>query len=316
MKTVIKKFDQLTPKELYEIIRARENVFIVEQDCPYQDADGLDEGSVHIFYADDDGKVLAYLRVLDREGDPGTVQIGRVITISRGTGLGRKILHEAVEYAINVMGAESLYLEAQTYAAGFYAKEGFRINSEEFFEDGIPHVIMRRPASLEKENDKEDIPPVQFRKMRRFKQEISKEECEDILTKAPRGILAVRGEMGYPYTIPVNQLYHEGKIYIHGAKAGHKHDSILRSPKVSFCVLDEGVKYEGEWWNTFRSVICFGKAAFLQDEKKKDRILRLIGNKYFPEGYDLEDDMKKNGPQADIIEITIEHMSGKKVREK
>ena len=152
--------------------------------------------------------------------------------------------------------------------------------------------------------------------MRRFKQEISKEECEDILEKAPRGTLAVRGEMGYPYTIPVNHLYHEGKIYIHGAKAGHKHDAIMRSPKVSFCVLDEGVKYEGEWWNTFRSVICFGKASFLEDEQKKDRILRLIGGKYFPEGYDLENDMKKNGPQADIIEITIEHMSGKKVREK
>ena len=137
METYIKTFDELSNKELYEIIRARENVFIVEQDCPYHDADGLDEDSVHIFYADDDGKVLAYLRVLHREGDPGTVQIGRVITISRGTGLGRKILHEAVEYAINVMGAESLYLEAQTYAAGFYAKEGFRINSEEFFEDGM-----------------------------------------------------------------------------------------------------------------------------------------------------------------------------------
>lgn len=316
MKTVIKTFDELTNKELYEIIRAREKVFVVEQNCPYQDVDGQDEKSVHIFIPDEDGSVLAYLRVFPREGEPGTVQIGRVITISRGTGLGKKILHEGVNYAISEMKAESLYLEAQTYAAGFYAKEGFRINSEEFLEDGIPHVVMRRPADLDAGNENEDIAPAQFRKMRRFKQEVSREDCEKVLSEAPRGVLAVHGEMGYPYAIPVNYIYLDGKIYIHGAKAGHKHEAIERIPKVSFCVLDEGIKYEGEWWNTFVSVICFGKAGFVKDEVLKNRVLLGLSERFFPEGYDIESDMKKNGPKTDIIEIEIEHMSGKRVKEK
>lgn len=316
METVIKHFSELTLKELYEILRAREKVFVVEQNCAYQEIDGQDEDSVHIFMREDDGTVLAYLRVFPKEGEEGTVQIGRVITVSRGTGLGRKILHEGVQYALNEMKAESLYLEAQRYAAGFYAKEGFRINSEEFSEDGIPHVVMRRPADLSKENAAEDIPPAQFRPMRRFKQEVSREECEKILSTAPRGTLAVHGDMGYPYALPVNFIYLDGKVYIHGAKAGHKHDAVKRNPKVSFCVLDEGVKYEGEWWNTFVSVICFGTVKIVEDESLKDRSLRAIGLKYFPEDYDLEDDMLKNGPRADVLELSIEHMTGKRVREK
>jgi len=316
METVIRKFDELTNKELYEILRAREKVFVVEQNCAYQEIDGQDENSVHIFIRDDEGSVLAYLRVFPREGEPGTVQIGRVITISRGTGLGRRILHEGVQYALEHMKAESLYLEAQKYAAGFYAKEGFRINSGEFMEDGIPHVVMRRPSDLSKENGAPDPEPPQFRKMRRFKQEVSREECEKILSEAPRGTLAVHGEMGYPYALPLNYIYIDGKIYFHGAKAGHKHDAILRNPKVSFCVLNEGVKYEGEWWNTFISVICFGNIRIMEDGEKKDGILRALGMKFFPEGYDLEGDMKKNGPQADVLELTIDHMSGKRVREK
>ena len=146
MELTVKVFNELSASELYEILRLRESVFIVEQDCPYPEADGKDPGAVHLYYADADGRVKAYLRLFHREGEAGTVQVGRVVTSPdvRGTGLGRKILHDGVGYAIREMRAERLYLEAQVYAVGFYEKEGFTVSSGEFLEDGIPHVQMRR----------------------------------------------------------------------------------------------------------------------------------------------------------------------------
>lgn len=144
----IKAFNELTTGELYEILRLREAVFIVEQNCPYPEADGRDYPAMHLFYRDDEGRVVAYLRLYPKAGEPGTVQVGRVVTSAsvRGTGLGRKILHEGIAYAVRDMGAERLYLEAQVYAIGFYEKEGFKVSSGEFLEDGIPHVEMRREA--------------------------------------------------------------------------------------------------------------------------------------------------------------------------
>lgn len=143
----IKAFNELTTGELYEILRLREAVFIVEQNCPYPEADGRDYPAMHLFYRDGN-RVAAYLRLYPKAGEPGTVQVGRVVTSAsaRGTGLGRRILHEGIAYATSHMGAERLYLEAQVYAIGFYEKEGFRVSSGEFLEDGIPHVEMRREA--------------------------------------------------------------------------------------------------------------------------------------------------------------------------
>lgn len=141
MELKIKAFEELTVYELYMILKARCDVFIVEQKCPYPDIDGIDPESIHLFY-EQDGKILACLRLFYNEN--GIVQIGRVLTVQRGTGLGGKLLHEGVSYAQNVMKAERMYLEAQTYAVGFYEKEGFRVVSEPFDEDGIPHVKMIR----------------------------------------------------------------------------------------------------------------------------------------------------------------------------
>ena len=150
MDTVIKTFPELTAAELYEILRTREAVFIVEQDCPYPEADGRDYDAVHYFFLENDGRVKAYLRLFPKPDEPGTIQVGRMVTAGsvRGTGLGRRLLHEGVQYAIEKMGAERLYLEAQVYATGFYQKEGFAVCSGEFLEDGIPHVQMRREAKL------------------------------------------------------------------------------------------------------------------------------------------------------------------------
>lgn len=138
---VSKFFPELTTTQLYEILRARSEIFVVEQNCVYQDMDGRDYQSLHVFY-EEDGKVLAYLRAFRKEQD--VVQIGRVITVLRGQGLGGRLLQAGIEQVREKLPAKRLYLEAQTYAVGYYAKAGFEVCSGEFLEDGLPHVQMMR----------------------------------------------------------------------------------------------------------------------------------------------------------------------------
>ena len=98
-----------------------------------------------------------------------------------------------------------------------------------------------------------------FRKMRRTKQELSREECEEILQKQLRGFLAVLGDDEYPYALPMDYVYFDDKIYFHSAKEGHKIDSIKKHDKASFSVINDGEKVENVWYYIFKSVICFGK---------------------------------------------------------
>ena len=137
---VIKRFDELDTAELYEILGTRMKVFVVEQQCPYQDIDALDDGGVHL-YIKKDGRIAAYLRIIDKEPSDKLVQIGRVLTLERGTGLGAEILKAGIS-AADRLGAERIYIEAQVYAKGFYEREGFAVSGEEFLEDDIPHVPM------------------------------------------------------------------------------------------------------------------------------------------------------------------------------
>lgn len=155
-----------------------------------------------------------------------------------------------------------------------------------------------------------------FRPMRRFKQEVPEDACLELLRTAQRGVLSLSGDDGYPYGVPMNFHYAQGKIYFHGARAGHKIDALRRCDKASFCVLSEAQRNPGEWWNCFTSVICFGRIREVTDEGERTALLRALGEKYFPEGYDIAGDLRKNGPQAAVLEFTIEHMSGKRVREK
>ena len=155
-----------------------------------------------------------------------------------------------------------------------------------------------------------------FRPMRRFKQEVPEPECLDVLRTAPRGVLSVLGDGGYPYGVPLNFVCEEGRLYFHCAREGHKLDAVRRCDKASFCVLSEPVRNPGEWWNCFVSVICFGRVREVTDPAERDRRLRALGMKYFPGDYDLEGDLRKNGPQAVVLELTPEHMTGKRIREK
>ena len=148
MKLVIRSFEELNTHELYELLRVRNQVFVVEQQCPYQDIDGIDLHAVHMFY-EQENQIYGCLRLFYKDEDHKTVQIGRVLSTERGRGIGRRLLHEGVKTAISRMKAEEIYLEAQTYAIGFYEREGFQAVSDEFLEDGIPHVKMIRKVSKE-----------------------------------------------------------------------------------------------------------------------------------------------------------------------
>lgn len=139
MKFVTKFFEELTTAELYELLKARAEIFVVEQNCIYQDLDDRDYDSLHVFY-EESGKVLAYLRAFPKE--EGVVQMGRVLTIEHGIGLGGKLLRAGMDSIKEKFQPQKIYIEAQSYATGYYEREGFTICSEEFLEDGIPHVQM------------------------------------------------------------------------------------------------------------------------------------------------------------------------------
>ena len=155
-----------------------------------------------------------------------------------------------------------------------------------------------------------------FRKMRRHRQELSQEECIEILTDEPRGVLALLGDDDYPYALPMSHVYVDGKIYFHGAKKGHKLDAVRKYPKASYCVVDSGVRNEGEWWYTFRSVIAFGKIRTLTDRDEKIEKLTYLGDKFFPTHEDTVDEINKLLDKTEVFEISIEHMTGKITVEK
>ena len=137
----VKRFHELTVDELYELLRVRAEVFVVEQNCVYQDLDGDDQASVHLWLTEG-GKVVALCRVCPAGTHMEDVSIGRVITTERGKGFGKRIMLEGIRIARSHFGAERIDIEAQEYAKGFYEQVGFRQSSEPFILDGIPHIRM------------------------------------------------------------------------------------------------------------------------------------------------------------------------------
>ncbi len=143
MELVAKHFSQLSAEELFEIYKLRVSVFVVEQKCPYQEVDDADRVAHHIWLKDEDG-IEAYARVLPPGVTFPTASIGRVIAVKRHCGLGSKIVAAAIRVAETELHAEEITIEAQVYARSLYEKLGFRQTSEEFLEDGIPHIQMQR----------------------------------------------------------------------------------------------------------------------------------------------------------------------------
>ena len=142
MELAVKTFQELTADELYELLRLRAEVFVVEQTCVYQDLDGRDRAALHLLLRE--GEALqAYARVLPAGTAFPTAGLGRVCTRSRGRGLGRAVVAAGIRAAREKLGAEEITIEAQSYVRGLYESFGFRQTSEEFLEDGIPHIQMK-----------------------------------------------------------------------------------------------------------------------------------------------------------------------------
>ena len=150
METIIKKYKELTIDELYEILKLRSIVFVVEQNCVYQDIDDIDKRAYHVFMKEKDKpEIRVYLRVFEKDKD--TAQIGRVVTDEnyRRKGYASKLMLKGIEISKNEMKKSKIYLEGQVYAAKLYENLGFKIISDEFLEDGIPHYKMLKVLNEE-----------------------------------------------------------------------------------------------------------------------------------------------------------------------
>jgi len=136
-----KWFNELTPKELYEILKSRAEIFIKEQQINYQDMDDIDYKALHCYFIQEN-RVVAYLRAFYIDEANKIVKVGRVLTLHHGKGLGRKILEESINAIRDKMKAKTISMNAQKHAIGFYEKLGFTVTSEEFLEEGVIHVKM------------------------------------------------------------------------------------------------------------------------------------------------------------------------------
>ena len=156
-----------------------------------------------------------------------------------------------------------------------------------------------------------------FREMLRSKQQLTQEECIEILKHELRGVLSVLGDDGYPYGMPLNHYYCEedGKLYFHGGKLGHKIDALRQCSKASFCVYDQGVRQEGEWFLRIRSVIVFGTVEFITDQEIIADISRRLSCKFTQDEQYMEDEIRHFGPGTLLLALTVEHMTGKLVKE-
>lgn len=142
----IKSFEELTTSELYEIIKARVDVFVVEQDTPYPDLDGYDQKALHLWAEQEDKTVLAYCRIFDKGIKYNETSIGRVLTTekARGKNLGKQLIQYAVETIENRFKTSEVRISAQDYLLRFYSGFGFTATEKKYLEDNIPHTEMFR----------------------------------------------------------------------------------------------------------------------------------------------------------------------------
>ncbi len=154
-----------------------------------------------------------------------------------------------------------------------------------------------------------------FREMRRKRQLLPQEECERILQNSTNGVLAVSGDDGYPYAVPISFVYADGAIFMHSALKGHKLDGIARSEKVSFCVVEKDEIHPDTFTTYFRSVIAFGRARIITDpDEKMQAVLKLAG-KYSPGEPGLQHELDTQFKHMHMIRLEVEHLTGKEAIE-
>jgi len=156
----------------------------------------------------------------------------------------------------------------------------------------------------------------EFREMRRKRQQLSDEEYIGILQRATSGTLALLGDNGYPYAVPISYVYSDGKLYFHSALAGHKVDAIRGCDKASFCVIDKDDVKPEKYTTFFRSVIAFGRVHIVEDGMEKLTIARLLGNRYHPnQDESLQKEIVSGLSRMLAIRFDIEHLIGKEAIE-
>ena len=156
----------------------------------------------------------------------------------------------------------------------------------------------------------------EFREMRRKRQQLSDAESLDILKKSTAGTLALLGDGGYPYAVPISYVYADGALFFHSALSGHKVDAIRSCDKASFCVIEQD-SVKPELYTTFyRSVIAFGRIHIIEDEADRLAAARLLGNKYNPNHDEaLQKELESGFARMLVIRFDIEHLTGKEAIE-
>lgn len=153
---------------------------------------------------------------------------------------------------------------------------------------------------------------MEFREMRRKHQQLSDEESYAILQKATSGTLALLGDGGYPYAVPISYVFSEGKLYFHSALSGHKVDAIRGCDRASFCVVAQDDVKPAMYTTFFRSVIAFGRIHIVDDEAEKLAAARLLGNRYNPHQDEaLQKELENGLARMLVIRLDIEHLTGK-----
>lgn len=155
-----------------------------------------------------------------------------------------------------------------------------------------------------------------FREMRRNRQLLPEEESIAILENGTSGVLALSGDSGYPYAVPISYVYNDGRLYFHSALNGHKIDAIRRNELASFCVIAQDIVVPAEFTTRFRSVIAFGSIRIIDEPVEKRRTAELLAAKYDPDNLgNLDREMEKGFDRMCMIELEIEHLTGKEAIE-
>ena len=157
-----------------------------------------------------------------------------------------------------------------------------------------------------------------FREIRRKKKELGISPAKELLRSCRRGVLAVNGDNGYPYAIPINYFYDSGaeRIYFHGARAGHKIDALRACDKVCFTVYGNETVREEAWAPFLQSVVVFGRCRLVEDGPEAMELLKRLAAKYYPDERLIDEEIARAGKAAQLFEIEIEHLSGKEVQER
>ena len=159
---------------------------------------------------------------------------------------------------------------------------------------------------------------MEFPELKRKKQALTKEECEEVLKREKRGVLAVNGAGGYPYAMPMNHYYDpaDGSVWFHCGKGeGHRWEALQKDERACFCVHDGGERMGEGWALTVKSVIVFGKIEVTEDPETVRRIGTALSLKFTSDRAYIEADMKKSGPATRLLRLVPEAMTGKRVEE-